>query len=438
MGSRRACRARRGSQRGQAALLVVMLVGMATALLVYGMVDTTTIALRRDRETAAAFAEVKRALIGWSVQRDPTLHGSNARPGELPCPDMNNDGFEDGNCAAGAIGRVPWKTLGIPKPKDDAGETLWYAIAGPFRIWNVNMNPINSDTRGNMIIYRDTTATVVTTEAVAIIFSPGATNGGQVRSCPAPDCDNHVCLPPASSTPICNPANYLEIAATVNNATTNGPFISAPRSDTFNDKIMAITTADMIPVVEIRVARALRKILEDYKLRTPCCTNFGGTTGCYPWADLSDGESDAHPPNPGSERNRGRIPINIAGPYDWGTNPCGAGALPTMPVWLLNNNWHAVVYYSAGLNFLGSPVTGDPCTTCVSSTLTVDGVAGKQVVILMPGPLLGAPPRAPVSMGDSTYWQYYFEDPANQDFADDVYVTPASTAYTRDRILTIP
>jgi len=435
LGSRRAYRARRGSQRGQAMLLVVMLIGIATTLLVYGMVDTTTIALRRDQGTVAALAEVKRALIGWSVQRTPSVPLPNARPGELPCPDMNNDGFEDGNCVAGAIGRVPWKTLGIPEPKDDAGETLWYAIAGPFRIWNVNGNPINSDTRGNITVYQDSTATTITAEAVAVLFAPGASLGTQNRDSAA------TALCPTTGTTIARnlcAANYLEFAATVNNATTNGPFISAARSDSFNDKVMTITTADLIPVVEMRVARELRTILQNYKARTACCTNFGGTGGCYPWADLSDGASDAHPPNPGSERNRGRVPVDIAAPYNWGTNPCGAGALPTMPVWFLNNDWHAVVYYTAGRNFLGSPVTGDSCNTCVSSTLTVNGVSGSEVVILMPGPHLGTPPRSPVSKSDSTYWQYYLEDAANYDFSDDTYVTPTNTAYIRDRIFTIP
>jgi hypothetical protein len=95
-----------------------------------------------------------------------------------------------------------------------------------------------------------------------------------------------------------------------------------------------------------------------------------------------------------------------------------------------------VVYYSAGRNFLGP----GPCTTCVASTLTVTGdvVPTKELVILMPGPLFGAAPRAPVPLDDSTYWQYYFEDPANQDFANDVYIIPTSTEYTRDRIFAIP
>ncbi len=181
-GSRRTYPARRRSQRGQAMMLMLVgLFGLATALLVYAMTDTTSLALRRDRDTAATMAEVKRALIGWSVQRTPSGSLPNARPGEFPCPDMNNDGLEDGTCVAGAIGRVPWKSLGIPEPKDADGETLWYAIAGPFRIWNVNSDPIHSDTKGNITVYQDSTASVITSEAIAVLFAPGTALGVQNR-----------------------------------------------------------------------------------------------------------------------------------------------------------------------------------------------------------------------------------------------------------------
>jgi hypothetical protein len=431
-GSRRTHPARRRSQRGQAMMMMLVgFFGLATALLVYAMTDTTSLALRRDRDTVATMAEVKRALIGWSAQRTTSGTLPNARPGELPCPDMDNDGLEDGSCVAGAIGRVPWKTLGIPEPKDNAGETFWYVIAGPFRIWSMNGTVINSDTKGNITVYQDSTAATITTQAVAVIFAPGAALGSQNRS--------------SATTALCSTtgttiarnlcaSNYLETASGVNNATTNGPFISAQTSATFNDKVMVITTLDLIPPVEQRVARELRQILMDYKSRTACaCTNLGGTSGCYPWADLSNGYSDSDPYNAGEGRNRGRIPAYGAGPYDWGSNPCGT-ALPAMPSWFVNNDWRLVVYYAAGRNYLGP----DSCTTCVSSTLTVDGSSGKQVVILMSGPNLGASPRSPVPTDDLTYWSYYFEDAENEDNGNDVFVTPTSTAYARDRIYTIP
>jgi hypothetical protein len=393
-------------------LIVVTLFGMATALLVYAMSDTTSLTLRRNRDIAATMAEVKRALIGWSVRRTSSNALVDARPGELPCPDMNNDGLEDGSCVAGAIGRVPWKTLGIPEPKDDAGETLWYSIAGPFRIWSMNGTVINSDTRGNLIVYRDSTAATVSTEAVAVIFAPGVALGSQNRDTAA----TALC-PPTGTTIARNlcAANYLETTAGVNNSTTNGPFISAPASSTFNDKVMAITTADLMPLVEQRVAREVRSALQAYRANSSC--------GCYPWADISDGVSQ-------DDLNRGRIPTTAL-PENW-----GSGSIPYLPGrdtstngWFVNNDWRLVIYYAVGRIYLESG--GGACTSCVDSTLTFNGVSGKQAAIIMPGP-------AGVS-GAHVNWPYdYFEDGENNDDGNDWYVSPSSTAYARDRIYTIP
>ena len=425
-------------------LLVVMLFGMAAALLVYGMVDTTSLAAQRDRVTAAALAQAKQALIGRAVTDD-------TRPGSLPCPDFDdgqinainvaNDGVADvmaGNVCPSYIGRLPWKTLGLPDLRDDAGERLWYALSNVFRD-DMAAGPLNSDTQGNRIVYDGSTAVTVTAQAVAVIFAPGGILPGQIRDGTAAACSTNA-TPPTIARNLCA-ANYLDAAGGANNAQAGGagPFIIAQRSDTFNDRLLVISTAELIPPVEQRVARELRQILQDYKSRTACtCTTPLGTTGCYPWADLSNGYSDSDPYNAGEGRNRGRIPALGAGPYDWGSNPCGT-ALPTLPAWFINNDWRLVVHYAAGRNFLGPGA----CTTCTDPTLTVTGdpSPSKEVLILMPGPNLGASPRAPVPTNDGTYWQYYFEDPANQvDVAsgDDVYIVPTSTAYARDRIYTIP
>lgn len=420
-------------------LLVVLLLGMATALFVYGMVDTNSLVLRRDNDTTAAFADVKRALIGWSVQRTSSNALPNARPGELPCPDMNNDGSEDGSCVAGAIGRVPWKTLGIPEPKDGAGETLWYAIAGPFRIWGMNGTVINSDTKGNLTVYQDSTATAITTEAIAVIFAPGAVVGTQNRDCTGdsnvPNCQaTGICTGPTYTlTAHCNPANYLETAATVNNATTNGPFISAPKLDTFNDNVTVITTADLIPVVELRVARELRAALMAYFANSGCgCYPQTSGCGCYPWADISDGTSQ-------DDLNRGRVPTTAL-PHNWGQN-WGGGTIPFLPGrdtgtngWFVNNDWRKVIYYAVGRNFLEADtlgVKGGACAYCLDATLTFNVTIPKEVVLIMPGP-------AGVS-GAHVSWPYdYFEDAENNDHNDDRYVSPSSTAYARDRTYTIP
>ena len=430
-------------------LLVVMLFGIATALLVYGMVDTSSLVLRRDQDTAAALAQAKQALIGRAA--------SDAnRPGSLPCPDTDDDGSADlyagtecppysgGPIPTIYIGRLPWRTLGLPDLRDAYGERLWYAVLREFarNPTCAPSCPINSDTKGNITVYQDSAASAITTQAVAVIFASGAALETQNRDPAA------TALCPTTGTTIARSlcaANYLDATGGADNAQAGGagPFITAQSSATFNDRLLVITTAELMPPVEQRVARELRTILQNYKAKTACaCTNLGLTAGCYPWADLSNGYSDADPYNVGDGRNRGRIPVWGAAPHNWGAwlDPavypsCPPSTyVPTLPSWFDNNNWRLVVYYSAGRDFLGPGA----CTTCVDPTLTVGGVAGKEVVILMPGPLLAAPPRAPVPLDNSTYWQYYFEDGENQDFANDVYVTPTSTAYTRDRIFTIP
>jgi hypothetical protein len=413
-------RARAAAERGQILLALLAILGVGMSALLYTMVTPAPVALERDRAVSAGLAQVKQALIGWSAARGPT-DGPNARPGELPCPDMNNDGFEAGSCVAGAIGRVPWKTLGIPEPKDDAGETLWYTYAGPFRIWNMTNTAINSDTTGNLTVYRDGKANVLTKEAVAIVFAPGPALGAQDRNPSA----SGPC--PTTGTTIARnlcAANYLDSTADVNNATTNGPFITARSSASFNDRLLVITTADLMPVVEQRVARELRTVLMNYK----------AAVGYYPYADLSDGRSDAPPfEASGTARNRGRVPAVAASPTDWPSVPAPA----QLPGWFGQNNWRYVVYYTAGRDFLGP----HGCSTCVNPTLSVDGVSGKEVVILMPGPgpaPAGKERPAPVPLNDSTYWTHYFHESENGDGSNDAYVTPASTAYTRNRIFTIP
>jgi hypothetical protein len=411
-------------QRGQALLGLLVLLGIAGSVFVYNLIDPAQASARREARTEVTLREVRDALVGWSAQRTPTVALPNARPGELPCPDINPlDGFEDGNCAAGALGRVPWKTLGIPEPKDESGETLWYAIAGPFRIWNTNPNPINSDTKGNLTVYENSPVTSLTTEAVATIFAAGAPLGTQNR-------DATVVVCPTTGTSIARnlcAANYLETAATVNNATTGGPFISAQSSGTFNDRLLIVTTADLMPVVEQRVAREVLASLEMYR----------NLIGAYPWADCSDGSSDVPP----DYVNRGRIPFVTTLPANWSSVPTP----PFLPAWFGANYWNWVIYYAAGKMYLQGG--GTSCTTCQDPELTLTGAGTKRVVIIMTGPSSVSPPPGPPGSSNicsKADWQAYLEDSENVKDkdnplpSDDTFKRPTSTAYVRDRLYTCP
>jgi len=419
----------RSKQGGQAVLALLLIFGIAFSVFVYNMADPAHASARREARTAAALRDVRDALTGWSVQRTSTGALPNARPGELPCPDMNNDGYEDGSCAAGALGRVPWKTLGIPEPKDESGETLWYTVAGPFRIWNMNNTVINSDTRGDLIVYLNSPATPLTNEAVAIIFAPGAALGTQNRdpSTSAPCSTTGTTI----ARDLCA-ANYLETTATVDNAVSGGPFIAAQPSNTFNDKLLVVTTTELITLIEQRVARELLALLTAYSTAPgKLCAN-----NCYTGADkdFTNEEDD--------NTFRGWLPLCDADPDNWGALGI------TLPAWLINNNWWKVIYYA---------VAPDKTEYGVSGTLTVDG-APAHVVLITPGPApqgvtrpsltIPRTPTAPsqcvlesplTSSEATAYWQQYISpnDPLNYDHSDNTYATPSSTAYARNRLYVI-
>jgi hypothetical protein len=393
---------RGGRESGQALIVLLVLIIAVAIGFVFDFARPTALAIENDNKTAQALAQAKDALIGWSVQRTPSGALPNARPGELPCPDANNDGFEDGTCVAGALGRVPWKTLGIPEPKDGAGETLWYALAGPFRIWAVNTNQIDNDTKGDITVYQDTSATLITDAAVAVIFSPGASLATQNRD------PVSTALCPTTGTTILRTrcaANYLETAATVNNAITNGPFISARPSATFNDRLLMITTDSLMTPVEQRAAREMLTLLDRYKTLSTC--------NCYPWAANDFGTPFDDDSVDG--RNRGGVPIENASPENWGSLGI------TVPPWIIGSNiWGKKFYYAV------API--DTASHSPSTTLTVDGVS-KNLVLITPGPAGASRP--------STNLPDYLDDAENRN-NDNIFQTPSSTAYARDRIYTIP
>ncbi len=416
-------------QRGQALILTALLiiVGFGALLFSSTILVSNSIANQHANSVEFELAKARDALIGWSASRTPPVGGANARPGDLPCPDMNNDGFEDGSCVAGAIGRMPWKTLNIPEPKDSAAETLWYAIAGPFRNYNMNSAPITSDTLGDLTLYIGSSATTLTSQAIAVIFVPGASLGTQNRDPSA----NALCATTGTTIArnLCA-TNYLEPTGGGNNAQTGGPFIQAQSSGTFNDRLLVITNAELMPVVEQRVAREMRSLLQGYKAATATSASYPG--GVYPWADNFNGVSN-------DGENRHRFPCGTASPVNWNTLVPGSVPgtnTPALPNWLTNGcgsnsvGWSHIIYYAVGRNYLEAGGASCVWGYCQDPTLSVNGVPGFEIVLLTPGAASASPRGA---------WPTaYLEDAGNDDDNDDDYVTPTSTAYTRDRIFTIP
>lgn len=381
--------------RGQALLILIGMLSIATMLLVYGATTEAGRAVRADTRTRAVIEEARQALIGRAI-------ADANRPGSLPCPDGDDDGSADlfaGSACPSYIGRLPWRSLGIGDLRDDAGERLWYALSPAFRD-HPSAPPINADTQGSLTLFSNSSARIVTTNGIAVVFAPGTALGSQRR-----DSGTALCVPTSRNVPRnrCS-ANYLDVAGAVSNASGAGPYIAAAPADLYNDKLTMIVAADVMPLVERRVVVELRNALLEYRRRAAC--------GCYPWPDsAADGTSDVGV-------SRGRIPAQAALPQSW-----PPGILPT---YFLRNEWSRGIHYAVGHQALEGG--GKACTTCNDRNLTLDGMPGFDVLLIASG--YAGKTRSSVA------WSDYIEDPDNRD-GDDRYSTPLSVAPSRNRVFAI-
>lgn len=306
-------------QRGIALLILLAIIGMAIIFaLVAGMNKSVNdLARARDLKTYAALAQAKAALIAYAVTYKDTHDNPNhvpnpiyTVPGFLPCPDMgpasNPEGQAAPNCGASlvsAIGKLPWRTLGLDVLKDGSGECLWYAVSGTYKNSpngvsgnTTTSNMMNWDTNGQFDVM-DTngtsflTGSTADTNAVAVIFAPGSSLSGQNRTTPS------AWLSPTNQVPACGgnytASAYLETANGINNSVVSGTanasstFIAGTGGDTFNDKLVYITRADIWNAIKKR--NDFNNYLRAMTRRAAECVamygnNNGNGTNELPWA----------------------------------------------------------------------------------------------------------------------------------------------------------
>lgn len=253
-------------QRGVALLLVLLL---AVSIFAYGLLrqlNAADVAAARSDRTAAALAQAKAALIahaqlyGETHQTNATPAGSTAQddvtlpPGTLPCPEQSffgSEGSESGSCGvrgASALGRLPWRSLGIAPLRDGDGECLWYAVSGTYKS-NPGPDTLNPDAMGQLRVI-DAAGNVLAgataaSRAVAAVIAPGPPLPGQDRT-------------PVAGTGECG-GNYASAAyldpATVGGAAYSNATLAAGagavstlvsgRQASLNDRIVYITHADL-------------------------------------------------------------------------------------------------------------------------------------------------------------------------------------------------
>jgi hypothetical protein len=200
---------------------------------------------------------------------------------------------------------------------------------------------------------------------IAIVFSPGTSVGSQNRD----------------SAGVNVVSNYLESE----NANGDTTFSNGPRTDTFNDQLLIITSDNLMPAVERRVAREAKICLGQFA---------AANGGRFPWAaPLSSGTyADSN------GTLAGRIPVTLFATGSSGLNwtwsgsvtwPSSAGPVTTSCFALLTwwDSWRNLLLYE-----VAAPYAPSPSGSCPADCLTVNGVGSVAAVVAVAGRAFGASP----------------------------------------------
>ncbi|HSF48772.1 MAG TPA: hypothetical protein VLA73_10455, partial [Burkholderiales bacterium] len=241
----------RARQHGVVALLSLLTLMTAVLAIFVSSFSSSAVQINRDKQTAAALAQAKEALIALAVTR-------SEQPGLLLYPDRNGDtgGFSDCPPQIGGavgnnllLGKLP--IAGEQNPcegvhmnlgfdyVDGAGERLWYAVSKNL-VDNKNAGsfpnlPGNLAGTADWITIRDSTGIPLSSNVAFALFAPGGVLSGQSRTGTPP-----------------SPNNFLDEftvgAITYRNWDLDQDFISAfdtrlvpAGANQFNDRMISVT-----------------------------------------------------------------------------------------------------------------------------------------------------------------------------------------------------
>jgi hypothetical protein len=300
----------RNAQRGLALILLLVVVVLAFTYVLMSRLPLATHQTATKREfNARVLNQAKQALIGKMVI---DAAGTDDNPGRLRCPEgFNNIGTDQEGVAApdpgdptcARVGRLPWRTLGVDKLVDADAEPLWYAVSPGWSLQNTGtLLDINSDKRGQMTVDglgppNDVVALIIAPgRPMTVQAAPGCTARTQARAAPAPTI---------------NAADYIECF----NAATPA-FSTIGPSASFNDQVLAVTTADLIPPLEAAIQQRMQREIAPVLRTVYSSAAWGQAAGnpVYPFAARFDnpdpGSGNSYQANDG--RYQGLLPFNCS------------------------------------------------------------------------------------------------------------------------------
>ena len=408
-------------QKGVALMLFVFMIALVLTAFLLKTYDPASLKVEKVRKTNQALAQAKQALLAYaaepitgSVNGASLACGVNCkRPGDLPCPDFDNDGTADPPCsvsAAGKLGRLPWSTLGLGDLRDGSGERFWYAVSNQYKN-NPRILPLNSDSSGT-ISYRNNLGSLVYDATVgtglaAVVIAP---EGVLTRA------DNLVQNRTTANQNIAS--NYLDVAFGEDNASffdgTNDGFISGKvlvgGREVVNDVALPITRNEMNAVMEPRVLNeVMQAILYSFcpgrnKPKTRTC--LGPTindylpdpaaitdTSCLGNADIGITSCMAD-----SAQSLGRLAVggntSATGAAGWKNQDFNSILRgERVDNWFQQNGWREFIFYAR------APACAEPTKSCTGvGYLTLQNTLNptsnnKQVVLIAAGNVLSGQVR---------------------------------------------
>jgi hypothetical protein len=259
-------------QRGVALIITVLILVLGVSwMLVSALSSWLNPAATNSAHNGEVLGLAKSALLGY-VEADAM---NDKNPGSLPCPEpaayvgTANAGIAAGNCTLPAVGRLPWRTLGLDELFDASGQPLWYVVSPAWALPNSTATlTINFSTQGQLTVDGQANA------AVALIIAPG----------PALDIQASANCTARNQTRTTTPPDYRDYLD-CQNASGTGSFATSGPTGSFDDQVVEITAADVMRVLATPIARRIQRdivpLLASAGLAMP-----GGTAGAplFPYA----------------------------------------------------------------------------------------------------------------------------------------------------------
>lgn len=363
-------------ERGAAILLSMMVLVVLITSSVVALRPDLAFKQRQETRRSLLLKEAKEQLMAYAVTYADNYRSSGAGVGHLPCPDRSLDDARAPNPPCDSpVTRLGWLPQQVRPnsgeklieffPADQTAEPLWYVVSEAFK--NNPIAPVNSAVLGDLELDDQQ-------DIVAIVIDPGPALAKQNR-------------------PSMDPRNYLE----GENATAPYTrFVSHSNDQAFNDRLIAITRSELMPLIERRVLGFVQSWMLD----------FEQSNGYLP--ELSPMEGN----------RRSCVATARAGwiPSDQGD--CQSRLLPNdddpfvgTPHWFERNGWRDYIWFHY-IEQCGYAQSN--CASAVTTPLLVNEEAAKAVLVSRGQPL-EAPSKAGLQQPHSKQWADYLDSVESAD-----------------------